>query len=137
MMLLGFAGPGFAFQRSRRKLSRRSQVPPMSRRNESFVAALRDALRDCRRTPAPGTCRRAHSGLMPEDLMTLAHLSVSAVMNFSNSTGVSGIGSTPSSLSRVFAFGSARATFIASLSLLTISLGVFLGAAKPYQPLAS
>ena len=28
---------------------------------------------------------RAHSGLMPADLITLAHLSISAAMNFPNS----------------------------------------------------
>jgi hypothetical protein len=77
------------------------------------------------------------SALMPADLITLAHLSVSSEMNFANPADVSGIGSTPRSTRRAFDLGSARAAFIASFSLLTISVGVFLGTPSPYQPNAS
>ena len=76
-------------------------------------------------------CRWTHSGFMPEVLMTLAHLSVSAAMNLSNAAGVIGIGSTPRSVSLACSFGSASATFMASLSLLTISPGVPFGVPSP------
>src|SRR5215469_4275673 len=93
-------------------------------------------------------CRRAAEGrdelaslhsitLMPADLITLAHLSVSSAMNFANPADVNGIGSTPRSASRAFDLGSARAAVIALLSLLMISAGVLLGAPRPYQPNAS
>src|SRR5215471_1675748 len=75
--------------------------------------------------------------LMPADLITLAHLSVSSAMNFANPADVNGIGSTPRSASRAFDLGSARAAVIALLSLLMISTGVLLGAPRPYQPNAS
>src|SRR5262249_61348199 len=75
----------------------------------------------------------AHCTVIPADLITLAHLSVSSAMNFANPADVNCIGSTPRSASRAFDFGSARAALIASLSLLVISGGVFVGAARPYQ----
>src|SRR5262249_11112783 len=87
-----------------------------------------------RRTKRYGKCRQDHSALMPADLITLAHLSVSSEMNFAKPADVSGIGSTPRSTRRAFDLGSARAAFIASFSLLTISVGVFLGTPSPYQP---
>src|SRR5262249_39014777 len=80
---------------------------------------------------------RPHSTLMPADLITLAHLSVSLAMNFANSSGENGIGSMPSSTKLACDLGSPRAAFVASLSLLTTSVGVFLGAPSPYQPNAS
>jgi hypothetical protein len=43
----------------------------------------------------------------------------------------------PNSPSRAFIPGSARAAFVSLLSLSTIAIGVFLGAAKPVQSLAS
>src|SRR5262245_24579797 len=82
-------------------------------------------------------CQRDHSGLMPANLITLAHFSVSSAMNFPNSGGVIGIGTPPRSASRALIVGSARPALIASLSLSTISAGVFLGTPTPYQKLAS
>src|SRR6516162_3040330 len=68
---------------------------------------------------------------------TFAHFSVSSAMNLPNSAGVIDIGTAPKSASRAFILGSARAALISLLSLSTISVGVFLGAPIPYQPLAS
>src|SRR5262249_36464844 len=76
------------------------------------------------RPPLKCQCRYVLSAWMPADLITLAHLSVSSEMNFANPADVSGIGSTPRSTRRAFDLGSARAAFIASFSLLTISVGV-------------
>src|SRR5215472_11482055 len=44
--------------------------------------------------------------------ITLAHFSVSSAMNFANSAGVIGIGSTPKSASRALNLGAARATLV-------------------------
>src|SRR5262245_29783123 len=78
-----------------------------------------------------------HSGLMLAARTTLAHFSVSSAMNLPNSAGDIGIGTPPRSASRFLIVGSARPALIASLSLSTISVGVFLGAPMPNQALAS
>src|SRR4029077_4774374 len=78
-----------------------------------------------------------HSALMFAARITLPHLSVSLEMNLPNSAGVIDIGTAPKSASRAFILGSARAALISLLSLSMISVGVFLGAPIPYQPLAS
>jgi hypothetical protein len=70
-------------------------------------------------------------------LITFAHFSVSAAMNFPNSAGVIDIGSAPMSAKRAFAWGSARAALISLLSFWTISDGVLAGAPTPNHPLAS
>src|SRR5262249_34092510 len=57
----------------------------------------------------------AHCTVIPADLITFAHLSVSSAMNFANPADVNGIGSTPRSASRAFDFGSARAALIGAL----------------------
>src|SRR6516162_2146091 len=74
--------------------------------------------------------RRAehYSALMLADLITLPHFSVSSAMSLPKSAGDIGIGTPPRS---------ARPALIASLSLSTISAGVFLGTPTPYQKLAS
>jgi hypothetical protein len=69
--------------------------------------------------------------------MTLAHFSVSAAMKLPNSAGELENGMPPTSANRAFSAGSARQALIATLSLLTISVGVFLGTPMPYQALAS
>src|SRR5260370_42681541 len=81
--------------------------------------------------------RTPHSGLMPANLTTLPHFSVSSATNLPNSAGVIGIPSLPKSARRAFILGSARAALISLLSLSTISAGVFLGAATPYHWLRS
>src|SRR5262245_25799575 len=76
-----------------------------------------------------------HSGLMPANLITLAHFSVSAAMKFANSAGELANTGEPKSAIRALIFGSARATLISLLSLSTISIGVFLGVPTPTPPL--
>ena len=62
-----------------------------------------------------------HCSLIPANLTTLAHFSVSAAMNFPNSSGANGISTTPTSASRDFAFASTSAALISLLSLSMIS----------------
>src|SRR6516225_6916430 len=78
-----------------------------------------------------------HSGLMPANLTTLAHFSVSAATKLPKSEGEPAITVPPRSASRALSWGSARAVLISLLSLLTISAGVPVGAPTPYQPLDS
>src|SRR5262245_24241214 len=77
------------------------------------------------------------SALMPANLTTLPHFSVSLAISRPKSAGVIGIGVPPKSSSRAFIFGSTRAPLVSLLSFSTMSAGVFLGAPMPYQPLAS
>src|SRR5208282_5831152 len=88
-------------------------------------------------TSMAAAMRRDQSALAPENLMTLAHFSVSATMNRPNSAGVIGMGSPPRSLSRALICGSARPALIVPLSLSMMSAGVFRGAPMPSQALAS
>src|SRR2546430_10363046 len=78
-----------------------------------------------------------HSGLMPANLITLPHFSVSSAINFPKPAGESASTVPPRSASRVFSSGSASAALTSLLSFSTISVGVFLGAPMPYQLLAS
>src|SRR5215471_4281624 len=78
-----------------------------------------------------------HSGLMPADLITLPHFSVSSAISLAKSAGEPGRTVAPRSASRAVILGSARAALISLLSLSTISIGVFLGAPMPNQKLAS
>src|SRR5215813_4948724 len=78
-----------------------------------------------------------HSALMPANLTTLPHFSVSSATNFLNSAVVIDIGSTPNSASRVFNLGSVTPALISLLSFSIISAGVLRGAPTPYQLLAS
>src|SRR5262245_4984630 len=84
-----------------------------------------------------GTVFGNQSGFAPENFTTFAHFSVSSAMNLPNSAGDIGIGTPPRSASRALIVGSGRPALIASLSLLTISAGVPVGAPTPYQPLDS
>src|SRR5215471_10996789 len=84
-----------------------------------------------------GQDRADHSALMLAARITLAHFSVSSAMSLPKSAGDIGIGTPPRSASRALIVGSARPALIASLSLSTISAGVFLGTPTPYQKLAS
>src|ERR1700730_6682470 len=79
----------------------------------------------------------SHSGLMPASFTTLPHFAVSPAMCFPKSAGESASTVPPKSASRAFILGSARAALISLLSLSTIAMGVFLGAPKPPQKLAS
>src|SRR5262245_2946003 len=80
---------------------------------------------------------RLHSAFMPENLTTLAHFAVSSTMSLAKSAGEPASVMPPRSASRAFKLGSARQVLISVLSLLTISVGVFLGAPTPNHALAS
>src|SRR5262249_15338759 len=84
-----------------------------------------------------GRDRADHSALMPADLITLRHFSVSSAMSLPKSAGEPASAVPPRSASRAFMLGSARAALTSLLSLSTISVGVFLGAPMPVQKLAS
>src|SRR5262245_34674607 len=76
-------------------------------------------------------------GLMPANLTTLPHFSVSSTMNLAKSAGEPANTATPRSVRLFLILGSARAALISLLSVSTIAMGVPLGATMPYQPLAS
>src|SRR5262245_769597 len=78
-----------------------------------------------------------HSGLMPANLITLPHFSVSSAMSLPKSVEEPGSTFPPRSASRAFNLGSESAALISVLSLSMISLGVFFGAPTPNQALAS
>src|SRR5580700_1394672 len=75
-----------------------------------------------------------HSALIPANLMTFAHLSVSATRILPKSSGVPIVSVLPSSANRALILGSAKTALVAWLSALTISLGVSLGAQIPVMP---
>src|SRR5262249_25384232 len=89
----------------------------------------------CRRSPngCYGTSTWDQSALMPTDLITLAHFSVSSAMSLPKSAGETTSGVTPKTASRAFILGSARPALISLLSLSMISPGVFLGTPRPCQ----
>src|SRR5262245_12061197 len=80
---------------------------------------------------------RRQSGLMLAVRITLAHFSVSPTMSLPNSAGEPAITWLPISARRAFIIESARPALIVLLSKSTISTGVFLGATRPCQELAS
>src|SRR5262249_58327903 len=78
-----------------------------------------------------------HCGLMPADLITLAHLSVSSAMSLPKSAGEPVNISLPSSAIRAFTVGSATAALTSRLSRSTIPAGVPLGTPMPSQPVTA
>src|SRR5437660_2075392 len=79
-------------------------------------------------------CRAGdYSALMPADLITLPHFSVSSAMSLPKSAGENASTSPPRSATRAFIVGSARPALISLLSLSTISAGVAFGAPMPAQ----
>ena len=81
--------------------------------------------------------RLHQSALAPENLITLAHFSVSVAMNLAKSEVEPGNTPAPRSANRAFNLGSTRPALISLLSLSTISAGVSLGAPMPCSALAS
>src|SRR5436190_23856560 len=79
----------------------------------------------------------SYSALAPENLITLAHLSVSSAMRLVYSPGDSASTSPPRSAMRVLIVGSARTALISRLSWSMISGGVFFGAPMPAHALVS
>src|SRR5262249_58139376 len=81
--------------------------------------------------------RGRYAALRPAVCTTLVHRSISAATNLAKSAGDPPNSRQPRSARRCRVLGSARPALISLLSLSTISGGVSLGAAMPYQPLAS
>src|SRR5262245_35175723 len=77
------------------------------------------------------------SALIPANLITLAHFSVSSAICWANCADEVANTVTPTSTSRAAILGSARPALISLWSFSTISTGVFLGATMPDHPLAS
>src|SRR5262249_23110918 len=80
---------------------------------------------------------RDYSGLAPDSLITLPHFAVSSARNLLKSAGEPGVGVAPKPARPAMTFGSARPALISLLSFSTMSAGVFFGAPKPPQALAS
>ena len=78
-----------------------------------------------------------HSGLIFANLTTLAHFAVSSARSLPKPAGESLSTVPPKSAIRIFTFGSSSNAFTSTLSLLTMSAGVFLGAPMPWKALAS
>jgi hypothetical protein len=78
-----------------------------------------------------------YSGLMPANLITLPHFSVSLAISLPKSADELGRGEAPRSVNRAFTVGSASIALITLLSLSTISADVPFGAPIPYQALVS
>src|SRR5262249_24921190 len=68
---------------------------------------------------------------------TLAHFSVSSAMSMPKSEDEPGNAAAPRSANRAFNLGSTRPALISLLSLSTMSAGVFFGAPRPVQKVAS
>ena len=79
----------------------------------------------------------AQCALIPANLITFAHFSVSARMILPKSAGVFASAGVPRSASRALIFGSASAAFTSVLSFAMISAGVAFGAHSPLHELAS
>ena len=74
-----------------------------------------------------GQADRSQSGLMPANLITLAHFSVSPAITVANSAGDNASALPPRSVSLACIFGSARPKLTSLLSFSTISAGVHQG----------
>src|SRR4051794_34501894 len=83
------------------------------------------------------TPRARHSALMLAARTTLPHLSVSSERKVANSAGPPVIAVLPMLASRALIFGSVKAVLISLLSIVTIPVGVPLGAQTPLHELAS
>src|SRR5262249_41625054 len=74
------------------------------------------------------------SALMPVNLTTLPHFSVSSAISLPKSAGEPASTVPPKSASRAFILGSARPALISLFSFSTISAGVAFGAPTPLRP---
>src|SRR5262249_35428668 len=103
----------------------------------SFNHLVGSAARAISRKETLWNVRLHQSALAPENLITLAHFSVSVVMNLAKSEDEPGNTVAPRSANRAFNLGSTRPALISLLSLSTISADVSLGAPMPCNALAS
>src|SRR5262249_32460175 len=118
----------------RRAAEQRDELAPFHRCNHSITSSTRHSRNGSYGMSAPSP---PQSALMPVNLTTLPHFSVSSAISLPKSAGEPARTVPPRSASRVFMLGSARPALISLLSLSTISTGVFLGAPTPYHVLAS
>src|SRR5262249_61964613 len=72
-----------------------------------------------------------HSDLMPANLITLPHFSVSSAISLPNSAGEPGSNVAPKSAKRALIMGSARPAFTSLLSTSMIAAGGYLHSAQP------
>src|SRR5262249_16028340 len=79
----------------------------------------------------------AHSGLMPADFTTLPHFSISLATNLLKSAVGPAITVPPRLASCALILGSAMPALISLFSVAMIAAGVWRGAARPFQALAS
>src|SRR4051812_6430122 len=93
--------------------------------NTDMVAA---SANDPKRTYSLAGYSKDHSGLIPANLITLAHFSVSPATKLPKSAGEPASTVAPPSARRVFSLGSERPALISRLSLSMISAGVIRGA---------
>ena len=80
---------------------------------------------------------RSYSALMPANLITLAHVSISSAMTLPKSAGEPTSTAVPSSVSYAFILGSAKPALISLFSVAMISSGVPIGAPMPAVPVTS
>src|SRR5262245_38957091 len=85
-------------------------------REEEALLRQFGAFARARTRPETRFTDRPHSALMPVNLITLPHFSVSSAMSLPKSAGESASTSPPKSASRAFILGSARAALISLLS---------------------
>src|SRR5262249_50785534 len=123
------------------------RAPPASRQQAAFTAL--DIIRGMTRTPRMDLPHGGYEGagadgiavcqsaLVPANLTTLAHFSVSPAMSAANSAGEPGSSVPPCSDSRSIVLASARPALISRLSVSMIAAGVPLGTPTPNQVLAS
>src|SRR5262249_46248262 len=107
----------------------------------NWAPDLRHGLPTAERFSATGVTEyrplQFHCGLMPANLITLPHFSVSSTISLPNWAGDPGSGVPPRSARRALILGSASATLISLFSFSTMCSGVFLGAPTPVQKLDS
>src|SRR6516165_2733067 len=118
-------------------LTRRSKECPIRSPRRRGRAAFGGRPRGIRGTGFMEFPGRDYSGLIPANLTTLPHFSVSSTISLLKSAGEPASTVPPRSTSRALILGSARPALISLLSLSTTSMGVFLGAPTPNQVLAS
>src|SRR5262245_12515417 len=136
--IYGFVAHGMTF-RWCRLITKNTDRPHSAMHNSCFYL-LRFTVCQFNTTGCNNLCclaRLHHSAFTPENLTTLAHFAVSSTMSLAKSSGEPASVMPPRSASRAFKLGSARQALISMLSLLTISVSVFLGAPTPNQALAS
>src|SRR6516225_4682556 len=128
----------FGWQAAESYVERSNAFRGTIERRDERARSLFDHLVGCHsRNETLLNARLHQSALAPENFTTMPHFSISCPTSFPNSADEPRITVLAKSAKRAFILGSARPALISLLSLPTISLGVFFGAAMPYQAVAS